>query len=280
MARLNLTEHQAIGMGLPELDITRPEELSAALKSCSPDLVINCAAYTEVDKAETEAALAFLVNRDGAANLADACKERDIPLIHISTDYVFDGQSRLPYKEADPVNPLGVYGRSKWAGEEAVRSSLPEHLIIRTAWLFGVHGHSFVGTILRLAREKEEIKVVADQFGCPTWTGDLADGLVKIAETVASGKNRVEWGTYHFCGKGKVSWHGFARAVIDEGRRREALKVREILPIDTAEYPAAAARPAWSVLDCSKVETNFNLLCRDWRQGLKEMMLELYGMQT
>jgi dTDP-4-dehydrorhamnose reductase len=153
----------------------------AGLREAKPDLVINCAAYTAVDRAENESDQAFAVNRDGAAHLARACNTLRVPLIHISTDYVFDGQADRPYREDDATRPLGVYGLSKWQGEEAVRRHLTEHLIVRTAWLFGVHGHNFVKTILRLAREREELSVVADQHGCPTWTGDLAEALVTMA---------------------------------------------------------------------------------------------------
>lgn len=279
MVRLKQTEHETVGLDIPEIDITKPAETSSRLKDLTPGLIVNCAAYTAVDKAESEADLAFLVNRDGAANLANACKSLGIPLIHISTDYVFDGKSRRPYREDDPVTPLGVYGQSKWEGEQAVRSILTDHLIIRTAWLFGVNGHNFVKTMLRLAAEKEEIRVVADQFGCPTWAGDLADGLVTIVNQIAGSSDRIKWGTYHLCGKGQTTWHGFAQAIVDEGKQREPFKLKKVIPITTADYPTPAARPAWSVLDCHKIEEKFQVVPCTWQQGLAEMMVELYSAQ-
>ncbi|MDY0039250.1 MAG: dTDP-4-dehydrorhamnose reductase [Desulforhabdus sp.] len=277
MIRLEKARHEAIGLDIPDIDIAREGEAISCCRASKPDLIINCAAYTAVDKAEAEADLAFLVNREGVANLAKACKSQKIPLIHISTDYVFDGKSIHPYREDDPVNPLGVYGRSKWEGEQAVRSILDRHVIVRTAWLFGIHGHNFVKTILRLARENETIRVVADQFGCPTWTYDLADGLVRIAEHIADAGNKEPWGTYHFCGKGRTSWHGFAEAIVDEARQREQLKVRDVIPITTADYPTPAVRPAWSVLDCHKIEEAFGIVPSNWRDVLSAMMLELHS---
>jgi len=277
MIRLKQARHVAIGLDIPKIDITKEREVLSRCRDLAPDLIINCAAYTAVDKAESEADLAFLVNCDGAANLANACSHQNIPLIHISTDYVFDGKSELPYKEDDPVNPLGVYGLSKWEGEQAIRSILDRHLIIRTAWLFSVHGHNFAKTILRLASEKEEIRVVADQFGCPTWTTDLAKGLIEISEQVAEGGNETSWGTYHLCSKGQTSWHGFAQAIVDEGRQREHFKLKKVIPITTADYPTPAARPSWSVLDCRKLEKTFHVIPKNWRRGLATMMAELYS---
>ena len=279
MIRLKQSRHVAIGLDIPDIDITKEQEVLSSCGNLAPELIINCAAYTAVDKAETESDSAFSVNRDGAANLANASKSLGIPLIHISTDYVFDGKSRRPYREDDPANPLGAYGQSKWEGEQAVRSILASHLIIRTAWLYGVNGHNFVKTILRLAAEKEEIRVVADQFGCPTWTGDLADGLITIVNQIAANTGQISWGTYHFCGKGEATWHDFAQAIVDEGKQREHFKVNKIIPITTSDYPTPAARPAWSVLDCRKMEENFQVVPIDWRQGLARMMTELYASQ-
>lgn len=279
MIRLKQSRHVAIGLDIPDIDITKEQEVLSGCVNLAPELIINCAAYTAVDKAEAESDLAFSVNCDGAANLANASKSMDIPLVHISTDYVFDGKSRHPYREDDPVNPLGVYGQSKWEGEQAVRSILASHLIIRTAWLFGVNGHNFVKTMLRLAAEKKEIKVVSDQFGCPTWTGDLADGMKTIVDQIAANTSQINWGTYHFCGKGETTWHRFAQAIVDEGKQREHFKVNKIIPITTSDYPTPAARPAWSVLDCRKLEENFQVVPIDWRQGLARMMTELYASQ-
>jgi dTDP-4-dehydrorhamnose reductase len=264
-----------LGYDLPEVDITQPAELFAKLQTIAPELVMNCAAYTAVDQAEREEEPAFAVNREGPAHLADACRRLGIPLLHISTDYVFDGSATRPYREDDPVNPLGVYGRSKWEGEQAVRARLGQHLIVRTAWLYGVHGNNFVKTILRLAREREQLRVVADQYGSPTWTVDLAGALVTMTERVLADRAAVSWGTYHFCGAGHTNWHGLATAIVEAAQRGETLKVREVLPITTDEYPLPAARPAWSVLDCSKITSNFGVAPRFWQLGLEEMLQRL-----
>ena len=238
-------------------------------------LAVNCAAYTAVDKAETEPERAFRINRDGAENLASVCAARRIPLVHISTDYVFDGSIRRPYTESDPPNPLSVYGTGKWQGEEAVREHLVEHIIVRTAWLYGVHGQNFAKTILRLAGEREEIRVVADQYGCPTWTMDLADAVTTIAKRLLQCEPSGPWGTYHFCGAGTTTWYEFALAIVEEGARRRRLKVTRIRPITTAEYPTAARRPRWSVLDCTRIESVFSIIPMDWRIAFSKMMAEL-----
>jgi dTDP-4-dehydrorhamnose reductase len=276
LVRLESEGFTTLGWDLPEVDITNAEQLSAQLATSAPRMIINCAAYTAVDRAEQEPDLAFAVNRDGPAHLAAACRQLTMPLLHLSTDYVFDGNATRPYREDDPANPLGIYGHSKWQGEEAVRSRLSQHLIVRTAWLYGVHGHNFVKTILRLAREREELQVVADQFGCPTWTGDLAEALIKMAKQVLAGLENHLWGTYHFCGAGQTTWHGFAQAIVEECRKRENLKVSRIIPIATSDYPTAAQRPQWSVLDCGKIEAAFRITPPPWQEGLAETAKEMY----
>ena len=264
-----------IGVDIGELDITRLDNVLDCLKSFDPDLVINCAAYTAVDKAESEPELAFAVNSDGPAHLAHACARLKSPLIHISTDYVFDGNAKKPYCEDDPVNPLGVYGQSKWKGEEAVRLRLKEHLIVRTSWLYGVHGYNFVKTMLRLAREKDEVKVVNDQHGCPTWTGDLSNTLVKLVNRISHDRSGIPWGTYHFCGRGSTTWYSFAKAIIEESKKKEHLSVTQISPIATEDYPTPVKRPKWSVLDCRKVESTFQIRPKEWRKGLLAMLKKL-----
>jgi len=261
-----------IGSAPAHLDITRAEKILPLFKNLAPALVINCAAYTAVDRAESAPDLAQAVNQGGAGHLADACRDLGIPLLHLSTDYVFDGQSRLPYREDDPVNPLNVYGLTKWQGEEAIRSRLAAHLIVRTSWLYGVHGQNFVKTILRLAPEKEELRVVADQCGCPTWTGDLAEALIVMARRIRDGRDAINWGTYHFCGAGWTTWHGFAQAIVQEAQRRDV----RVLPITTPDYPTPARRPGWSVLDCQKIGVFFNITPRPWREGLADMLRELF----
>jgi dTDP-4-dehydrorhamnose reductase len=272
---LELSEFTPMGWDLDHIDITRLASVRTKLQEASADVVINCAAYTAVDRAESEADLAFAVNRDGAAYLAEVCAAQQTPLIHISTDYVFDGEADRPYREDDPANPIGVYALSKWQGEQAVRERLAEHLIVRTAWLYGVYGDNFVKTILRLAREREELRVVADQRGCPTWAGDLAGALVSLIRRVVTDRVTVPWGTYHYCGAGETTWHGFATAIIALGRRSENLQVHRVAPITTADYPVPARRPPWSVLDCSKIAASFGITPRPWQIGLEDMMRQL-----
>jgi len=260
---------------IAEMDITKRDLVLDRVASVGPDLVINCAAYTAVDQAESEQELAFAVNRDGPGYLADACSNRGIPMVHISTDYVFDGSKRGAYGEDDPVAPAGIYGRSKEAGEREVRGILESHVIVRTAWLYGVHGRNFVKTILKQARERESLRVVADQWGCPTYAADLAVALLEIAKRYLGG-NRIDWGTYHYCGGGLTNWHEFAQTIIDFARKYESLKVKEIMPITTSEYPTPTRRPPNSVLDCSKIERNFGISPRPWKEALSEMIGRLY----
>jgi dTDP-4-dehydrorhamnose reductase len=233
--------------------------------------VVNAAGYTAVDQAESEPELAFAVNRDGPSYLAIACGKAGIPLVHISTDYVFDGQKQGAYLETDPVSPLGVYGKSKAAGERAVREHLPEHVIIRTSWVYGIHGHNFVKTMLRVGREKEVVQVVADQYGCPTYAADLAETILRIAARVLEGR-QIHWGTYHYCGQGVTSWHAFAEAIFDLARKYGPLKVKQIEAVTTADYPTAAQRPANSVLDCSLFKSHFDFAPKPWYESLARMI--------
>lgn len=262
----------------PGIDIGDAASTYSCLAPLSVNIIVNAAAYTAVDRAESEPGAAFAVNREGPKNLAAFCRERGIPLIHISTDYVFDGTKRGGYLEGDPVTPLGVYGRSKEAGENEVRGLLDSHVVIRTAWLYGVHGQNFAKTMLKLARERETLRVVADQWGCPTYAADLAAALLKITGLYLAG-HPVAWGTYHYCGSGKTTWHGFAEAIFELARKHESLKVKEIKPITTAQYPTPARRPENSVLDCSKIERNFGIRPRPWKEALAEMIDRLYEEQ-
>jgi len=262
------------GLEYPQTDISEISRVASDFAGCRPDLVINAAAYTNVDGAETESTLAMAINKDGPANLARVCAEYEIPLIHISTDYVFDGAKGSSYLETDPVAPLGVYGRSKAAGEQAVRSALEEHIIIRTSWLYGVHGHNFVRTMLKLAMEREELRVVCDQYGSPTSAADLAAAVLSIAGFVRQ-RRAINWGTYHYCGLGIVSWHAFAKTILEIGRRYTRLKTLRVEPIKTAEYPTPAARPAYSALDCSLISRHFGISAKPWRDSLKPVIQKL-----
>lgn len=276
LPRLRGAGFNFVGVDIDELDITRLEDVLSFMGTLDPDLVINCAAYTAVDKAESEPDLAFAVNAEGPAHLAHACAKLKRPLIHISTDYVFDGSEKKAYREEDPVAPIGVYGQSKWKGEEAIHLRLREHLIVRTSWLYGIHGHNFVKTMLTLARQNEEFSVVADQYGCPTWTGDLSSALLTIAIRITENKKGVIWGTYHYCGGGHITWYDFARAIVEEGRQRESLRALRVVPIKSCDYPTPAKRPMWSVLDCSKIHEAFHIKLQSWEKGLTRMLDELY----
>jgi dTDP-4-dehydrorhamnose reductase len=269
MQRHDPARRPLVGLARGELDIRdapRVHEMVAALR---PALVINAAAYTAVDKAEKETEAAFAVNRDGVAAIASACAAAGVPLLHISTDYVFDGAKDSPYVEDDATGPLGVYGASKLAGEEALRARLPRHIILRTAWVFGAQGANFVKTIARLAAERPELRIVDDQRGGPTPAGAIADALLAIADAVQGGA--AAWGTYHFCGTPAVSWCGFAQAIVEEIAPRLGKRV-PVRPIATADYPTPARRPANSRLACGKIKAAFGIEQPDWRASLPGML--------
>ena len=271
--------YESLALNRPEIDITQPASIKDNLHSNNLSLVINAAAYTAVDRAESEPDQAYAVNRVGSANLADFCEQAAIPLIHVSTDYVFDGSKAGLYSEGDPLAPLGVYGQSKAAGEFEVRRRIQEHLIIRTAWLYGVHGHNFVKTMLRVGKERETMTVVDDQTGCPTYAADLANAILLMTDHILSGK-KIPWGIYHYCGAGSITWYGFAEAIFKIAEKYEAFSVREIFPITTDEYPTPAKRPANSVLDCSKIESNFGIYPRPWVKSLTCMIDAVYANST
>jgi dTDP-4-dehydrorhamnose reductase len=254
-----------------ELDIAEPSAVASAVASA--ELVINAAAYTAVDKAESETAAALRVNRDGPALLARACAERGAPLLHVSTDYVFDGTKSGAYTETDPISPLGVYGASKAEGEATVRERCAQHIILRTSWVVSAFGQNFVKTMLRLCRERDTLRVVADQIGRPTPAKDLARALVAIASRYAAG-TPIGWGTYHFAGRGEASWHALATEVAQlqqpfTGRRPT------VDPISTADYPTPARRPPNSVLDTSKLERALELEPARWQHGVEDIVREL-----
>jgi dTDP-4-dehydrorhamnose reductase len=259
-------------------DICDPAAVAAALDRPGCAGVINAAAYTAVDRAESEPAAAHAVNRDGAANLARACAARGVPLIHISTDYVFDGTKDGPYEETDPVAPLGVYGASKATGEAAVRAALDRHLIVRTAWVFSPFGANFVKTMLRLGAERPELRVVDDQRGCPTAAADIAAALLVMARWALT-DGFGGWGTYHFCSAESTTWCGFARAVFATAavHGRPAPKVAAIT---TAEYPTPAKRPANSVLSTARIGAAFGIEPPSWRASLRACVGELLAGET
>lgn len=249
-----------IALSRRELDITDEASIAAAMKKHEPDVVINAAAYTAVDRAEEEQGAAYAVNRDGAAYLAAACAESDIPFLHISTDFVFDGKKQVPYVEEDECAPLSVYGKSKRDGEMAVLANCTKHIILRTSWVFG-GAQNFVVTMRRLAETRDTLSVVDDQHGGPTAAKDIANSLVTIAKAVID-PGFDDWGIYHFCGKPSVSWYEFASEIL---KNVSTVSVR---PIPTSDYPTPATRPANSVLNCKKIQTVFGVDQPDWQAAL------------
>ena len=241
-------DDSVLALGSQELDISHSQAVMDVVASFQPDVIINAAAYTAVDKAETEAERAIAVNTHGPENLALAAKAVGARFVHVSTDYVFDGSGSTPYLETDAVNPLGVYGQSKLAGELLVRSILPAAIIVRTAWVFSEYGNNFVKTMLRLAKDRPELGVVADQYGCPTYAGDIATAILRLLAGDAPA------GIYHYCGDKSVSWAEFAQAIFAEGEKCGALTAQpKVNFITTAQYPTPAQRPAYSVLSTAKV---------------------------
>ncbi len=234
----------------------------------SINYIINCSGYTNVDRAETEKELAFKINGDGVKNISLIAKELDALLIHISTDYVFDGKKKEPYNEDDKTNSLSVYGKSKLKGEEYIKEILDKYFIIRTAWLYGKYGKNFVYTMLNLFNEREEVKVVADQYGSPTYTKDLAETILMIIE-----KGLSEYGIYHFTNEGATTWYEFARAIYRVGREVGVVtKETSILPLTSEEYPTPAIRPKYSILDKSKIKALLGINIRKWEEALREFL--------
>lgn len=271
---------QALAADVQQLDICDQAAVSHYLQQHQPAIVINAAAYTAVDKAEQEVESAFAVNRDGPRHLANACRIAGIPLLHLSTDYVFDGKQTTPYLEIDPPSPQGIYARSKCEGEEEIRTHLPEHIILRISWVFGVHGNNFVKTILRLARERPELRIVADQHGCPTEASVVADALLDLARRHLKG-TPLPWGTYHYTGTPGTTWHGFATEIIDQAAVLGMIGRKPLVhPIKTEEYPLPSPRPANSMLDCTQAELVLGLERKDWRHGLQYVLQSLKSGNT
>lgn len=269
------TPHRIDCLGRPGLDVTNPEDIRRALASRSHRMIVNCAAYTAVDRAEAEPSEADRINRIGAANVAAAAAEADVPLVHVSTDYVFDGRKPTPYAETDPVGPLSVYARSKEAGEREVRAGHERHVILRTSWLYGPTGENFVSAMLRLGRERPALGIVADQYGSPTSGRDLAAAILMIAQQIDHHR-RGPYGTFHYCGAGAVSRYDFARAIFEEAARH-GYRPPDLQPIATADYPTPARRPANSALDCARIAATYDIVQRPWRDSLAECIAEMFA---
>lgn len=249
-------------------DFDHPDSLAELVERVAPAIVVNAAAYTAVDKAEDDADAAFRTNAEAPGVLAHACALRDIPFVHYSTDYVFDGQGSRPYREDDPTAPLGVYGASKLAGEDAVRSAGGRHLILRTAWVYGRHGHNFMKTMLRLGADRDELRVVADQIGTPTPAPLIADVTTELL-----GLQDAPSGTFHLTPRGQTSWHGFAEAIFEEALARGLIsRAPKVTPIATSDYPTPARRPGNSRLDIGKLEGVLGHALPEWRVGLKQVL--------
>lgn len=250
-----------------ELDITQIEKIRAYCFDREIDTIINCAAYTQVDKAEDDVQKANLINNIGSQNLAIVCKEQDALLIHISTDYVFDGKANIPYKETSPTQPLGVYGATKLEGEKAIQQQGCHHIIIRTSWLYSSYGNNFVKTIQKLSAERETLKVVFDQVGTPTYAADLASAIKRISE---SKKTEIIEGIYHYSNEGVCSWYDFAVEI-----NRIAKHHCDIQPCHSNEFPTKVSRPSYSVLDKTNIKNTYQIKIPHWIDALKECMLKL-----
>jgi dTDP-4-dehydrorhamnose reductase len=258
-----------VAIGREELDITQAEAVRRLVGEVLPRAIINCAAYTAVDKAESDIDAAHAINALGPEYLARAAAAHDIPFLHVSTDYVFDGRKSSAYGEDDPVAPLGIYGRTKEEGERRVRDAHPKHILLRTSWVYGVYGNNFLKTMLRLSRERDELRVVADQRGCPTATIDIARALLAAESTASAGQ--AQWGTYHFAGRGVTTWHGFAHEIVRTAARAGGRSV-PVIPIDTKDFPTPAKRPAHSELDSARFVAAFGYKSPPWQERTREVV--------
>ncbi|MCE0462829.1 dTDP-4-dehydrorhamnose reductase [Pseudomonas uvaldensis] len=261
---------ELIVRGSGQLDLTRPDDLRSAIPLLGPDLIINAAAHTAVDRAESEPELAFAINATAPGILAETAVTLGVPLIHYSTDYVFDGHKREPYTEEDIPNPLSVYGRSKLAGEEAIRRAAGQHLILRTSWVYSTHGRNFLLTMQRLLQEKPNLQVVADQVGAPTWAATIAESTAKLIERWRVGQPGA-WGTYHLTARGETSWYGFAQA-IGEHLVEQQKPCAVIDPIPSSAYPTPAHRPLNSRLDCTRLLQEWKVSQPNWRIALHQCL--------
>ena len=266
------TDHEVIYTSREQIDITDFEQTKNQILKISPNLIINATAYTAVDKAEEDQKNANLINHLAVKNIADICNQLECWLIHVSTDYVFDGNSKVPYKEDDQTNPQGAYGETKLNGELAIQTSGCKHIIIRTAWVFSEYGNNFLKTMLRLGAERDELSIVGDQIGCPTYAQDIARSIVEIVPQLNSRKDND---IYHYCGDQPCSWYDFANAIFDQAMSNN-LKIPSIVnSIETSAYPTPAKRPAFSVLNCSKIENDFGVHASNWQEGTRQVIRKL-----
>ena len=261
------------------LDLSQPDSLTAPLQSLAPTIIVNAAAYTAVDKAESEPELAYRINAAAPEQLAKLAQSLNAQLVHISTDYVFDGSKGSPYLPSDPVGPVSVYGRSKLAGEQAIQTHCERYWIIRTAWVYGVYGKgNFVKTMLKLGADRSELKVVADQIGTPTWAKSIAETIANLIGTSSSDSGPAPTGIYHFTNSGVASWYDFAIAIFEETKALGIpLQIENVLPITTADYPTPAQRPAYSVLSNASLQPFLPENPMHWRSALRLMLEDLHA---
>ncbi|MGB4075996.1 dTDP-4-dehydrorhamnose reductase [Pseudomonas sp.] len=257
-------------LGREQLDLAQPELIRQHMQRLRPELIINAAAHTAVDQAESEPKLAFAINATAPGILAENAAELGIPLIHYSTDYVFDGSQTEPYRESDATNPLSVYGRSKLAGEQAIQAVGGAHLILRTSWVYSLHGRNFLLTMQRLLQERESLSVVADQIGAPTWAGTIAQATAQLIKQWRSGQ-AGPWGVYHLTAQGETSWFGFASAIAAH-LRSQGKNVATLQPIPSSAYPTPAQRPLNSRLDCSRLQQDWQVQLPNWQQALSDCL--------
>ena len=256
--------------GREQLDLSQVEQIRQQVRALRPELIINAAAHTAVDQAESEPELAFAINATAPGVLAEEAATLGVPLIHYSTDYVFDGRKPAPYIEADEPNPLGVYGQSKLAGEQAIRAAGGEHLILRTSWVYSLHGRNFLLTMQRLLQERDALKVVADQIGAPTWAGSIAAASAELIRHWRAGQ-AGPWGTYHLTGQGETSWFGFASAIAEQ-LRTQGKATAQLEAIPSSAYPTPAQRPLNSRLDCTRLQQHWHVRLPDWHDALLECL--------
>ena len=276
--QLSTTEYHVTLASRAEIDISEFDSTEKNIVDHKPDVVINASAYTAVDLAEKEVEQANLINNLAVGNMARVCAKIDAVLVHISTDYVFDGEAKVPYNEDAATNPQGAYGRTKLLGENAVQAAGCNHIIIRTAWVFSEYGNNFLKTMLRLGKQRDSLGIVADQVGCPTYAQDIAKAVVTILKGISAGNQ--SWGTYHYCGDEWTSWFGFAQAIFDESEKANLMaNSPELTPITTADFPTPAKRPAFSALDSSKLINSWGACPSDWKAAIKKVISKLKSSQ-
>ena len=265
--------HEVHGFGSRELDISDYEQVNNTVQKINPDVIINAAAYTAVDKAETEHELAYAVNSQGSENLAKACKAQNIPLLHISTDYVYDGEKQSPYQETDQPNPTGVYGASKLEGDQKIEKNWHKHIIIRVSWVFGRYGNNFVKTMLRLSEQRDELSIVDDQYGAPTSAKAISHCLLDILAHQQFNQPDCPWGTYNLQSDPGVTWYGFAQEIFQQAKQSGIInKDMKLNPIPSSQFPTPVKRPANSKLDGKKLHKKFNISTLHWKNDLSDML--------